>query len=152
MESLNWSIGKFDELTPEMLYEFLSLRQEVFIVEQNCAYQDADGKDAKSFHVMGHNEHNELMAYSRIVEPGVSFNDPAIGRIVTSPACRGKGYGKQLMVRSIEETERLFGRVSIRLSAQCYLIQFYESFQFKVVSDEYLEDGIPHVEMMREKF
>lgn len=152
MESLSWSIGYFNELTTNQLYEILALRQEVFIVEQECAYPDADQKDQNSFHLMGYNDQNELMAYSRIVNPGISYKEPAIGRIVTSPKCRGKGIGKQLMVRSIQESERLFGSVSIRLSAQCYLIKFYESHQFKVVSEEYLEDGIPHVEMLREKF
>ncbi len=152
MQTLDWAIGHFNDLTLNQLYAILVLRQEVFVIEQDCPYLDADGKDQNSHHMMGFDDKGVLAAYSRICDPGVSYQEPAIGRIVTAYSFRGKGLGKELMIRSIQETENLYGSVSIRISAQKYLVDFYASFQFKIVGDEYMEDGIPHVEMIRERF
>jgi len=145
---VNWTIKRFDELTLDELYNILQLRNEVFIVEQNCIYKDLDGKDRSAWHLMA-TEDDKLIAYTRILPPGVSYNDPAIGRVVTSPSKRRSGLGRELMKRSIEACEKLFGTTSITLSAQVYLKSFYGSFGFIVMGEEYLEDGIPHIEMSR---
>lgn len=126
-----------------------ALRIEVFVVEQNCPYQDADGKDLKSSHVFGTNDHGELIACARIVSPGVSYKEVSIGRVATAMTVRGSGSGKELMRKSIKAIEEKFGQVPIRISAQSYLKKFYESFGFVQVGEEYLEDNIPHIEMLR---
>jgi len=145
---VNWAIKKFDELTLDELYNILQLRNEVFIVEQNCIYKDPDGKDQSAWHLMAI-EDDKLVAYTRILPPGVSYSDPAIGRVVTSSSKRRSGLGKELMKRSIEACEKLFGKISITLSAQVYLEDFYKSLGFIVVGEEYLDDGIPHIKMSR---
>jgi ElaA protein len=146
---INWSFKKFDNLTPRELYLALQLRNEVFVVEQNCVFQDADNKDQASHHLMGWDE-DVLVAYSRIVPPGIAYDSfPSIGRVVTSPKMRKTGTGKILMQQSIEELQKLFGESSIKLGAQLYLKTFYESFGFVQSSDVYIEDGIPHIEMIR---
>jgi ElaA protein len=145
---MNWTIKKFDELSLDELYNILQLRTEVFIVEQNCVYNDPDGKDQSAWHLMA-KEEGKLVAYTRILPPGVSYNDPAIGRVVTSSSKRRSGLGRELMRRSIEACEKLFGKTSITLSAQVYLQSFYESLGFIVVGEEYLEDGILHIKMSR---
>jgi ElaA protein len=145
---VTWTIKRFDELTLEELYAILQLRNEVFIVEQNCVYNDPDGKDQPAWHLMAI-EDDRLIAYARILPPGLSYNDPAIGRVVTSSSKRGSGLGRELMKRSIEACEKLFGKSSITLSAQVYLQSFYESLGFIVVGEEYLDDGIPHIKMSR---
>jgi len=145
---INWILKKFDELTPHELYSILRLRNEVFVVEQNCVFQDADNKDQASYHLMGWN--NEmLIAYSRIMPAGVAYDLPSIGRVVTSPDARRNGTGKKLMIESIEAVKRLFGNVAVKLGAQLYLKKFYESFHFMQSSEVYLEDGIEHIEMIR---
>jgi len=145
---IKWFLKKFDELTPLELYSILRLRNEVFVVEQNCVFQDADNKDQASYHLMGWN--NEmLIAYSRIIPAGIVYDLPSIGRVVTSPEARRNGTGKKLMKESIESVKKLFGNVSIKLGAQLYLKDFYESFQFMQSSGIYLEDGIEHIEMVR---
>ena len=145
---ITWTIKKFNELSLEELYAILELRNEVFIVEQNCVYKDPDGKDQSAWHLLAMEE-DKLVAYTRILPPGAVYTDPAIGRVVTSPSKRGSGIGKELMKRSIEVCEKLFGKISITLSAQVYLKNFYESLGFIALSDEYLDDGIPHIEMTR---
>jgi len=145
---INWTIKKFNELTLEELYSILQLRNEVFIVEQNCVYNDPDGKDQSAWHLMAV-EDNKLVAYTRILPPGVSYSDPAIGRVVTSSSKRRLGLGRELMKLSIEACEKLFGKISITLSAQVYLKNFYESLGFTAIGDEYLDDGIPHIDMKR---
>lgn len=126
----------------------MQLRIEVFVVEQNCVFQDADNKDAACMHLMA-TVSNKLVAYSRIVPPGISYNEPSIGRVVTSPEVRATGCGKDLMKRSIDAVELYFGQQSIRIGAQLYLKHFYESFGFLQSSDVYDEDGIDHIEMLR---
>jgi ElaA protein len=145
---IKWDITRFEDLTPEVLYRIMQLRAEVFIVEQNCPYLDADGKDQKSFHVMGYNEKKQMIAYCRILPENVSYPEVSIGRVVTSSKARGTGAGKQLMERALDEIRLLFGDVPVRIGAQLYLKKFYEGFGFKVISEEYLEDNIPHIEML----
>lgn len=140
----------FSELTIDELYEIMVLRQEVFIIEQDCPYLDADGKDQQAWHLMGFDKDEKLIAYSRIVPQGVSYkNYPSIGRIVSSPSVRGKGIGKKLITACLETTEKLFKDQPVKISAQSYLIKFYESFGFEPIGEEYLEDNIPHVAMIR---
>ena len=145
---VNWTIKRFDELTLDELYNILQLRNEVFIVEQNCVYKDPDGKDQSAWHLMAL-EDDKLVAYARILPPGVSYSDPAIGRVVTSSSKRRSGLGRELMKLSIEACEKLFGKISITLGAQVYLKNFYESLGFTAIGDEYLDDGIPHIDMKR---
>jgi len=145
---MKWALKKFHELTVDELYAILQLRNKVFIVEQNCVYNDPDGKDQSAWHIIGMEE-DGLIAYSRLLPPGTIYADPAIGRVVTSPLKRRSGLGRELMSRTIGYCEKLFGKTSITLSAQVYLKNFYESLGFRVTGDEYLDDGIPHIEMTR---
>jgi ElaA protein len=142
-----WACKNFDELKPRELYAILHLRNEVFVVEQNCVYQDADNKDIYGHHLMGWNNH-KLVAYARILPSGLGFDEVSIGRIVTSPSVRRTGLGKILMQKSIEQTYILYGKVPIRIGAQLYLKHFYESFQFRQAGALYLEDDIEHIEML----
>lgn len=146
--SICWDIKKFDELTTTELYRIMQLRLAVFSVEQNCAYQDADGKDLKCTHLAGYNENNELVAYARIVPAGISFTEVSIGRVITSEKVRGTGAGRELMRKAMELIEKEYGTIPIRIGAQCYLIKFYSSFGFEISGKEYLEDNIPHIEML----
>jgi ElaA protein len=145
---MNWILKKFEDLTPHELYAIIQLRNEVFVVEQNCAYQDADNKDQESWHLMGW-QGDLLAAYTRILPPGITYDQPSIGRVVTSPAIRKTGIGKQLMKKSIESVEKLFGKTPIQIGAQLYLKEFYESLGFQQSSEIYLEDGIEHIEMIK---
>jgi ElaA protein len=147
--NVNWSCKHFKDLSNKELYQIFRLRLAVFVVEQNCPYQDADGKDLKSLHVTG-KQNDELIAYARIVLPGISYQEVSIGRVVTSKEARRTGAGKILMKKSMECIKKEFGNVPVRISAQSYLQKFYEGFGFKRVSDEYMEDDIPHVEMLFE--
>ncbi len=134
-------------MTVQELYASLQLRSEVFVVEQNCVFLDIDDKDQDSWHLMGwHN--NLLVAYTRLVPAGISFTEVSIGRVVTSPKMRKSGAGRLLMKKSIETTYRIFGNTPIRIGAQLYLKNFYESFGFQQSSEVYLEDGIEHIEML----
>lgn len=145
---LDWRFQTFDELTTTELYGILRLRSEVFVLEQRCCYLDADNKDQRSHHLSGYRD-GELMAFSRIVPPGLSYEYPAIGRIVVSRKGRGAGYGVELLNVSIQKLEELYGNVPIRIGAQLYLKRFYESFGFRQSGEIYLEDAIEHIEMTR---
>lgn len=145
---MNWILKPFAELTPYELYSILQLRNEVFIVEQNCPYQDMDNKDQKSWHLMGIKE-NKLMAYSRLLAPGISYSESSIGRIVSSPSVRKTGMGKKLMEESIKQIKNLFKTDTIRIGAQLYLKSFYESYGFVQDGEIYLEDNIPHIIMLK---
>jgi ElaA protein len=144
---LSWIFKSFKELTPHELYAIMQLRSEVFVVEQNCPYQDADNKDPDSHHLMCWKDHG-LIAYTRIVAPGISYVESSIGRVVTSPSVRKTGIGKILMRKSIEAARNLYPQHSIKIGAQLYLKRFYESFSFVQTSETYLEDNIPHIEML----
>ncbi|MEI6410506.1 MAG: GNAT family N-acetyltransferase [Bacteroidota bacterium] len=139
----------FKELTLYELYEALALRQEVFVVEQNCPYQDCDGKDQESWHLFGRDEAGRLIAYTRLLPEGLSYPGyTSIGRVVSAPVARGTGAGRDLMKKSIEMTRMLFGDWPIKIGAQSYLLRFYESFGFQSTGEAYLEDGIPHTKMV----
>lgn len=146
---IKWTIKKFDDLSVQELYTILRLRSEVFVVEQNCVFQDMDNKDQLSYHLMGWDD-GVLIAYTRLIPPGIAYELCSIGRVITSQAARGSGIGKLLMEKSIEEAHRLFGNTSIKIGAQLYLKEFYNSLGFKQSSDIYLEDGIDHIEMIRQ--
>ena len=145
---MNWTLKKFEDLTPNELYAILRLRTEVFVVEQNCVFQDMDNKDQPAYHLMGW-KNNTLIAYTRLIPPHLSYEEPSIGRVVTSAAARGGGIGRILMEKSIEEIIRLYGKTPIKLGAQLYLKKFYESLGFMQSGDVYDEDGIDHIEMIR---
>lgn len=138
----------FDDLTIPELYDILQLREEVFQIEQNCIYKDIDDKDKKCFHLMLYKE-QELVAYCRLVPAGISYDGYAsIGRVVSKPIYRKDGFGKKLMEQAMQKMTHVFPHSSIKISAQAYLQKFYESFGFVRVSDEYMEDDIPHIAMV----
>lgn len=145
--AIQWMLRSWDELSKEELYEIIALRLRVFVVEQNCPYQDVDGKDRKSWHLFALNEQGECMTYLRILAPGVSYNEWSIGRVATDARVRGTGLGKELMQRAMAWLKSQQGHPSVRISAQSYLLRFYESFGFFATGNSYLEDGIPHDEM-----
>jgi len=142
---MKWFDRAFAELSVDELYAIIALRELVFVVEQNCPYQDADGVDQVSRHVWATDDAGAISAYLRIVPAGRKFDELSIGRVIIAPAARGTGLGKTLMKRGIE----LAGAVPIRLGAQAHLQKFYGDLGFVVASDIYDEDGIPHVEMLR---
>jgi ElaA protein len=144
---MNWVVKKFSELSSDELYEILKLRSEVFVVEQECIYEDCDGKDKKSYHLFAE-QNGEILVYLRILEKGVSYSEISIGRVLSNKKYRGRGFAKQMMLRAIEFIERYLMENEIRISAQVYLLNFYSSFGFVKVSDVYLEDDIPHIEML----
>lgn len=146
---LDWTCKKFQHLTLEELYAIIRLRNEVFVVEQHCIFQDADNKDQYCHHLMGWHNKTQLAAYARLVPPQVSYMQPSIGRIVTSPNSRKSGYGQELLSIAIEKCKELFGETDITIGAQLYLKRFYESFDFAQTSNVYDEDGIDHIEMTR---
>ena len=141
-------IVTFDELSLQELYKVLQLRSEVFVVEQDCVYQDIDGKDQKALHVLGF-EQEELVAYTRIFPPGYYFEEAAIGRVVVQEKHRNKSYGHDILKASIKAIEEHYNTSRIKLSAQTYLIKFYRSHGFQEVGEGYLEDGIPHIAMVK---
>lgn len=144
---LVFKIKRFEALSGLELYQLLQLRSEVFVVEQNCVYQDIDGKDEKALHVLGECE-GKIVAYARLFKPNDYFENASIGRVVVSASSRGREWGVALMREAILGIENHFGLQPITISAQLYLKKFYESLGFKQVSEPYLEDGIPHIEML----
>jgi ElaA protein len=147
---IEWKISPFESLSTEELYAILKLRQHVFVVEQHCVYQDCDGRDRNAHHLAGWlnmGEKSEPIAYLRIIPPQKEGQTLLIGRVVTHPDFRGKGLGKEIMTRCLRSIEERYPKSPVRISAQSYLANFYEYFAFRISSDEYLEDGIPHIEM-----
>jgi ElaA protein len=146
---LKIKIKYFLELTTQELYEILQLRSEVFVVEQNCVYQDIDGKDPKALHILGY-KNNKLVAYTRIFKPGDYFENASIGRVVVAKNERAFKYGLDIMKASIQAVENVIKERKIKISAQAYLKKFYNHLGFKEISEEYLEDDIPHIAMIKE--
>lgn len=138
----------FDDLAPRTLYDALALRQRVFVVEQRCAYLDADGRDAGARHLLGWDA-DRLVAYARVLPPGARFAEHTIGRVVVAPEARGQGLARALMRRAIASIHAAHGEVAIALSAQAHLERFYASLGFQRTGDTYDEDGIAHVDMRR---
>jgi len=146
--NLEWKIKRFEQLTTLELYSLLQLRSECFVVEQNCVYQDIDGKDQKAFHLIGE-VNGQLIAYARLFKPNDYFEQASIGRVVVKQTHRDKKLGHILMREAILEIEKQFCETKITISAQLYLKKFYESHGFIQTSEMYLEDDIPHVEMKK---
>lgn len=147
---LKYKCYSFDELSNIQLYRVMQLRIEVFSVEQNCPYQDADNKDQDSYHILGVDAKGVLQAYTRIVPPGLSYKVySSIGRVITSAAVRGKKQGIPLMNFSIEKTLEFWPKADIKISAQTYITKFYNSLGFQEIGEEYLEDDLPHIAMIR---
>ena len=146
---ITWQCKSFNELSNEELYKILQLRIEVFAVEQNVVYQDCDNKDFDSYHFTG-SQNNMLLAYCRIIPPDIAYPKAAsIGRVVTSPLARGQSLGKQLFEKSLEQLYKSFGNVPVIISAQAYLVKFYENFSFTSNGNIYIEDSIPHITMIK---
>lgn len=142
-----WKIKSFDELSNIELYKILRARSEVFVVEQTCPFLDIDGKDLDCYHIFLEDS-NEILAYARILPRGVAYNEASIGRVIVSINHRIHGYGRTLMTNAIDFLINELKENKIKIQAQSYLCKFYESLGFKPISDEYLEDDIPHVDMM----
>ena len=143
------NIKTFDQLSKIELYNILQLRSEVFVVEQDCVYQDIDSKDEKALHVFGL-KNNKIIAYTRCFKPGDYFNEASIGRVVVKQSQRKYKYGNKIMSASIKAINNNYNTMVIKLSAQCYLNKFYTNLGFKPIGEEYLEDGIPHIAMIKE--
>ncbi len=145
-----WNTTKFSQLTTEQLYEIMKFRVDIFVVEQKCAYPELDDKDQHedTLHILGIDE-DKLVAYARLLPPNVSYPDASIGRFAVDSSMRHQGIGSQLLEQCIKLITEQWPTKNIRISAQAHLHIFYESVQFEKVSDSYLEDGIPHIEMLR---
>ena len=147
---LETKIKTFQELTTQELYDILQLRSEVFVVEQDCVYQDIDRKDQKALHVIGYKK-EKIVAYTRIFKQGDYFKESSIGRVVVAEKERQHKYGYEIMEASIKAIEEHYKTTEIKISAQCYLKRFYNNLKFLEVGEEYLEDGIPHIGMLYKK-
>ncbi len=145
---INIFVKEFSQLSTKQLYDILQLRSEVFVVEQNCVYQDLDGKDLNALHILGY-KNKKVVAYTRAFKPNDYFENASIGRVVVSKDQRKHNYGNDIMKASIKAIEEHFDETKIILSAQTYLKHFYNSLGFKETGKEYLEDGIPHIKMIK---
>lgn len=141
-------VKSFQELSLEEFHDIIALRIQIFIIEQNCPYQEVDGKDKLAHHLFFKNEMNEIIAVTRILPQGIFYDEVAIGRVVVHEDYRGSGLGNQLMSGSMNFVRDKYGEVPVRLSAQKHLENYYGNHGFKSTGKEYLEDGIPHVEML----
>ena len=150
----NYRISEWKDLSRDELHACLRLRIDVFVVEQKCPYPELDGKDQHSLHLFAENmeisKGKAVNAYLRIVKPGISYDEPSIGRVATAKSARGKGLGKEIMQKALEECAKRWPNSGVRISAQEYLVKFYEDLGFKVCTETYLEDDIPHVQMYKE--
>ena len=151
MIQIDWDIKSFKGLGTDELYGLLKLRVDVFVVEQNCPYPEIDDKDRhpETLHLFGKNKDGEILAYLRILPPGLLFKQVCIGRVVVKKNSRGQGISNVMVKKALEQINRTWPRENIQIGAQVYLKDFYESFGFEAVSKSYLEDGIPHIDMIR---
>lgn len=145
---LDWQFKHYNDLSINEFHDIVALRLEAFVVEQNCTYLDLDGKDKKCYHLICRNGMGDVVATARILPPGLAYRDAAIGRVVIEEAIRGLGIGHDLMKRCIDFSLTEFGGAAIRISAQKHLENYYQKHGFESTNKEYLEDGIPHVEML----
>ena len=150
MKNVVWRIKNFGELSIKELYEILKTRQEVFVVEQTCYYLDADGSDEKAVHIWGEAE-GKIVAYCRIFQPNIKYKEASIGRVLTSPNFRGQNLGKVLMRIALQTIQIRFKSKAVKISAQDYLLKFYSDLGFVDTAKKYLEDDIPHTEMIKEE-
>ncbi len=148
-QKLEWKVLKFNEFTLDELYDLLQLRSQIFVVEQDCVYLDMDGKDRKAIHVLGF-KGKKLCAYARLFDKGEYFDFCSLGRVIVDEKERQFAYGHKLMEVSIKAIKEKYGEDKIKISAQKYLKKFYESHSFIQQGEEYLEDGIPHIGMIKE--
>lgn len=146
---MEWLVKKYEELTKDELYNIIKERVDVFVVEQQCPYPEIDGRDKESYHFFALDKDN-IIVYLRILEPGISFKEASIGRVLVNKIYRRQGIGKEIIKRAIDFITNKLGYNIIRISAQEYLLDFYTELGFSKVSDVYLEDGIPHIEMVFE--
>ena len=158
MIDVTWTFAHFDELAPRKVHDMYQLRAEVFVVEQNCPFQDVDGADPASWHLLGvtlpsplgeGRGEGQLVAYARLVPAGIKFAEPSIGRVITAQSVRGTGLGRVLMMEAMARGDALWPGQAVRIGAQHRLERFYQSLGFATASDPYIEDGIPHIEMLR---
>lgn len=149
---MKWILKEFSQLTLEELYHIIQLRINIFVVEQNCPYPELDGKDFKALHFFGVPNENpsQIVAYTRLFKPGDYYENAAIGRVVVDPKFRKNKVGDTLINKSIEQIKSQFGTSKIKIGAQTYLQKFYEKHGFKKVGKDYIEDGIPHIYMVKE--
>ena len=146
---MNWTYCRFSELGVDDLYDALALRAQVFVVEQACIFQDADGVDRHSGHLLGRDEAGALLAYLRVVDPGVKYAEASIGRVITTLATRGSGLGRALVAQGVARCTAAWPGQAMRINAQSRLERFYGDFGFARDGADYIEDGIPHCEMVR---
>lgn len=146
--NIEWQWCRLADLSIEQVYAVLAAREAVFVVEQTCPYQELDGKDLEADHLVGWSD-GEVAAYLRVLGPGVRFVEPSIGRVLTTRAFRGTGLGRTMMQLALKRIDERFAHPPVRISAQFHLQPFYSSLGFRTDSEQYLEDGIPHVEMLR---
>ncbi|OBW42908.1 putative acyltransferase [Chryseobacterium sp. MOF25P] len=149
MSNIIWKIKSFEELKTSELYEIIKARVDVFVVEQDTPYSDLDGYDQKALHLWAEQEDKTVLAYCRIFDRGIKYNETSIGRVLTSEKGRGKNLGKQLIQYAVETIENRFKTSEVRISAQDYLLRFYSEFGFTATENKYLEDNLPHTEMFR---
>lgn len=147
---MNWKLKRFEELEAKEVYQILQMRSEVFVVEQQCPYQDCDGKDEKAYHLYLQ-DHGRIIAYLRILEKGVSYDEISIGRVLVHKDHRGKGIAREMMLKAMDFIESDLREQEIKIQAQSYLLSFYRSLGFREISEEYLEDNIPHRDMLYRK-
>ena len=148
---MQWILKKFHDLTVDEFHDILQLRINIFVVEQNCPYPELDDRDKIAFHFFGINKENKIIAYTRIFKPGDYYEEAAFGRVVVHQDYRNQKIGFQLVEQTIIEIHKLFGNTNIKIGAQTYLNNFYQSFGFHQVGDDYIEDGIPHIHMLINK-
>ncbi len=151
MNSINWQIQTFNQLSTDQLFDLLKLRVDVFIVEQHCPYPELDNKDkhSETLHVAAYSDTNEIIACARLLAPGLSYDEVSIGRFAVAETMRHQGLAEVLLNQCLNAIDHHWPNKDIRISAQTYLKAFYEQFDFKTVSETYMEDGIPHIEMLK---
>ncbi len=146
---MSWKVKSFNELSTHDLYEMLQVRTKVFVVEQECPYLEVDGKDLHAYHLYKE-ENGEVVAYARLLPAGVSYNEPSIGRVLVKKAYRGRGFASELVKRGLAFMHEEWGEQPVKIQAQEYLREFYGSFGFRAITETYLDDGIPHIDMILE--
>ena len=150
LASLNWRSARLNELTPLELARIYRARQQVFSIEQTCVYLDADEADEQSYHLAAwSNAHAQPLAYARLVDPGIKYTEPSMGRVITTAEARGTGLGRELVQRVLALSAQVHPGLGVRISAQSRLRRFYNEFGFEAMGVDYMEDGIPHIEMLR---
>ena len=147
--TIRWHCLPFDSFPPLILYDVLSLRSEVFVVEQNCAFQDIDRQDLDAHHLLGYNEAGELVAYARLFDAGKCYAEASIGRVIVAQLFRRYGLGRELMRQALAHSDALFGPQANKIGAQQHLEEFYNEFGYEQCGPMYVEDGIPHIPMRR---